>query len=157
MLETGLSESANVTVLPWWSFWCHHMESVLVKKAVPWCQVCESLRTTRDRLSTKNTLNDVLWVPATCSHRPAVMTSCSTDAKININNTLASPRTCSRQYIQLRCVSFSNERDIVCSVLLAFDWSEFIPEKEPSLPALSRAGCQIEQMEERSVSVHSNG
>lgn len=44
-----------------------------------WCQGCESLQTTRDRLSTKDTANDVLWwVPATCLHRPAVMTSCST-------------------------------------------------------------------------------
>lgn len=62
-------------------------------------------------------------------------------AKININNTRASPRTCTRHYLQLRCVRFSSESAISCSVLLASDWTEFILSKEPSLPTLSQAGC----------------
>lgn len=131
--------------------WCHQIESVLLKNAVHWCQGCESLPSTRDRLSTKNMANDVLKVPAACLHRPAVMTSCSAPlhpAKININNTWASHRTCSRCYVQLD-LAVKVPLDVLCSLR--------IPEKEPSLPALSRAGCQSEQMEERIVSAHSNG
>lgn len=137
--------------------WCHQIESVLLKNAVLWCQGCESLQSTRDRLSTKNTANDVLRVPAACSHGPAVMASCSAplySTIININNTWASPRTCSRCYVQLD-LAVKVPLDVLCSLCMT-DPSSF-PEKELSLPVLSRGGCQSEQMEERSVSAHSNG
>ncbi len=63
-------------------------------------------------------------------------------------------RTCSGCYVQLD-LAVKVPLDVLCSLRMT-DPSSF-PEKEPSLPVLSQGGCQREQMEERSVSAHSNG